>query len=551
MFRDKDLPYLISLMTAVDQGSGTSFAFPHVAAPLEPGEVTVDGNTVRSRDHTWRWQRYIVDTLLRERRVMFLKGRQIGVTWVVLAVDVAEALTRPNTVSLIYRQREDDAIDNVQRWWTLYNSLPKWLTAHIRIIRPSSAPLPGRDGIQLQFPGGAISSVIPMTSASGSGHGRTVRHVMLDEAAHIENLAGIGAAVGPAVGKGRISIISTANGRHNPETGEGNEFHRRWEDEGNGYVRLFLPYDVHPDRDEVWYETSETVRELKLWQRQEQFPRNEHEAFALSDRSFFDQDAMLAYSEKIAKPLRRFDFEVMPGGAKLSPNEAGGRVRVYVEPRDGASYAIGADVATGRGADYSAAYVVDLATMELVAEYHGRVEADIYARDLHFLGRRYNDALIAVESAGGFGEAVIIALRDGVSGRPRYPHLYRHVMSSRPDKPVAKTFGFPTNTKTRPLILNQMEQALREAALPRIPGGLLSEMAEFVYHDHGTSPRARDGSRDDRVLAAAIALEMYRLYGNHPARPRRKARRTPMVGLGREARRTVSVGIDEDRYKAA
>jgi hypothetical protein len=373
---------------------------------------------------------------------------------------------------------------------------------------------------------------------------------MLDEAAHIENLAGIGAAVGPAVGKGRISIISTANGRHNPETGEGNEFHRRWEDEGNGYIRLFLPYDVHPDRDEEWYETSETVRELKPWQRQEQFPRNEHEAFALSDRSFFDQDAMLFYADKISKPLYRHDFEVTHGGAKLHKH-ASGRIRVYAEPRGDQNYAVGADVATGRGADYSAAYIVDLATMELVAEYHAKVEADIYARDLHFLGRRYNDALIAVESAGGFGEAVIIALRDGVAGRPRYPKLYRHVMSSRPDKPVAKVFGFPTNTKTRPLILNQMEQALREQALPSVPGGLLSEMAEFVYHDHGTSPRARDGSRDDRVLAAAIALEMYRLYGNHPGKPRRKGRRAGLTGLGREPRAKISVGVDESRYQAA
>lgn len=521
-----------------------------VGEPLEDGEVTVDGNTVRARDHTWRWQRFVVDTLLKEKRVMFLKGRQIGVTWVVLAVDVAEAITRPNTVSLIYRQREDDAIDNVQRWWTLYNSLPKSIIGDIKVIRPANAPLPGRDGIQLRFPDGAISSVIPMTSASGSGHGRTVRHVMLDEAAHIENLAGIGAAVGPAVGNGRISIISTANGRHNPETGEGNEFHRRWEDEGNGYVRLFLPYDVHPERDEKWYQTSETVRELKVWQRQEQFPRNEHEAFALSDRSFFDQDALLEYSENVSKVLRRYDFEPEGRGARIVDNDTAGRIRVYVEPIESHSYAIGADVATGRGADYSAAYVIDLATMELVAEYHSKIEADIYARDLHFLGRRYNTARIAIESAGGFGEAVIIALRDGVTGRPKYPNLYRHVMSSRTTFQEAKTYGFPTNTKTRPLILNQMEQALRERSLPSMPGGLLSECGEFVYQDVGTSPRARTGSRDDRVMAAAITLEMFRLYGAHPDKTVRKSRGGGHVGLGRERKRLSSVDIDESRYAA-
>jgi hypothetical protein len=354
-----------------------------------------------------------------------------------------------------------------------------------------------------------------MSSAAASGHGRTVRHVILDEAAHIEKLAAIGAAVAPAAGrKARISMVSTANGRSNPDTGEGNEFHRRWIDTESGYTRIFLPYDVHPDRDQNWYETASEVRELKVHQRQEQFPRDEHEAFALSDRSFFDPESLLGYQDLVKAPLYRADFEIVtPSSAKWVKHE-NGRVRVFAEPVPDRHYAIGADVATGRGADYSAAYVVDLGDMGLVAEYHGRVEADVYAREIHFLGRRYNTALVAVETAGGFGEAVIIALRDGVAGRPPYPKLYRHVLSSRPDKPISKPYGFPTNTKTRPLILNQLEQALREKSLPWVTNDLLHEMTEFVHHDHGTSPRARDGSRDDRVMACAITLEMFR----HPRR---------------------------------
>jgi len=200
--------------------------------------------------------------------------------------------------------------------------------------------------------------------------------------------------------------------------------------------------------------------------------------------------------------------------------------------------------------DFSAAYVVDLSNMELVAEYQAKVEADVYARDLHFLGRRYLDSRIAVESAGGFGEAVIVALRDGVAGRPKYPKLYRHVMSSRTSFQEAKTYGFPTNTKTRPLILNQMEQHLREFSLPWVTNDLLHEMSEFVYHDAGTSPRARAGSRDDRVMAAAITLEMFRMYGSHPKKKKLKARRGSTVGLGRERVSRKSPVVDESRYPA-
>ena len=234
----------------------------------------------------------------------------------------------------------------------------------------------------------------------------------------------------------------------------------------------------------------------------------------MSDRSFFDPDALHEYGERVQSPLRRYDFDTVgPGSAKIAEHEHG-RVRVFAEPVAGRTYAIGADVATGRGTDYSAAYVIDLSNAELAAELHGKIEADIYAKDLHYLGRRYNTARIAVETAGGYGEAVIIALRDGAAGRRAYPSLYRHILSSRPDKTVTKTYGFPTNVKTRPLILNHLERHLRERTLPWVTNDLLHEMTEFVHHNHGVSPRAREGSRDDRVLAAAISLEMFRLYGD-------------------------------------
>jgi hypothetical protein len=159
----------------------------------------------------------------------------------------------------------------------------------------------------------------------------------------------------------------------------------------------------------------------------------------------------------------------------------------------------------------------------LVAEFHGRVDADVYAEQLHYLGRWYNSALIAVETAGGYGEAVIIALRDGRAGRKSYPRLYRHIMSSRASHAEAKTYGHPTNSKTRPLLVNGLEAAIRERVLPAIPGGLLSEMQTFVRMDTGTSPAAQKGCRDDRVLAACIALELYRQRGDHPRR--RKTRK--------------------------
>lgn len=540
VFRDKDIPYLISLMSAVDQRTGDRFTFEHIKDPLEPGEVWLEGNKLRARDKNWRWQRWVVDHALTHKRTIHLKGRQIGDTWIHLAVDVAEAIVMPGTTSLLFRQREDEAVDNVRRWWILFNSLPSWLlekvpagkkVGPVTINKPQAgkADRPGRDGVVLKFADGSFSEIVPMTSAASSGHGRSVRRVLGDEAAHIDQLLSIRAAIEPAAGNAKINLISTANGVSNLETGEGNEFHRLWmTSEEVGYRRVFLPFDLHPDRDESWYEEAPEVLSLPIWKRQEQFPRDEGEAFALSDRCAFDEESIHEYSKKASKLLRRYDFEPHGTSARIAEHDTG-RVRVYSEPDANHSYAIGADVATGRGADYSAAYVVDLTNAELVCEYHGKVEADVYARDLHFLGRKYNTARLAIELGGGYGDAVIIALRDGAAGRKAYPKLYRHILSSRPDKPISKPFGFPMSTKTRPLVLNQLERHLRERTWETIPPDLLEEMKVFVHFDHGTSPRARMGNHDDRVMAAAVSMEMYRLYGDIGGKRRteRRPKRKP------------------------
>jgi len=200
-------------------------------------------------------------------------------------------------------------------------------------------------------------------------------------------------------------------------------------------------------------------------------------------------------------------------------------VRVYAKPDAAHSHAIGAAVATGRGYDYSCAYVIDLTSMALVAECYGKLDADEYAEQLHYLGKWYGSARIAVEMGGGFGEPVVISLRDGRKGRPHYPRLYRHAIADRPDMHQLQNYGFPMNSKTRPQVINQIEQAIRESTIPAMTRTLIMECRTFVRQKTLPSPRAQEGSNDDRVMAFGIALEMYRQYGTHEKRYRPSSRR--------------------------
>jgi hypothetical protein len=514
---------LLSRMSAVDERQASVFRFLQ-----EPG---------------WEWQAEFFDWVHTENRCIALKARQLGVTWLGCAYVLWTALYKPGSLSLVYRQKEEEAHENVGRCWDLMGSLPPHLLNGAVVEKPDRGARASGE-IRLRFPGGERSRIIAMTSASASGHGKTAAVVLLDEHSRIDRADEISKAVEPAAGRqGKVLIISTANGRSDPETGAGNHFHWLWTNADDaGYAKRFLPWSLHPDRDEEWYSTAPEVRSLKTHERAEQYPANEHEAFALTNRTFFEPEDLDYYRSCVKEPLYRAKWQEEAGGARPRPVE-GGPLAVYVEPVEGHSYAIGADVASGRGIDYSAAYIVDLGTMELVAEYRARIDPDLYARDLHYLGRWYKNALIAVETAGGFGEAVLIPLRDGRAGRPAYPSLYRHVMSSRPDMPIAKTYGFPTNSKTRPLIISNLDKAIRERTLPWVTSRMLTEMEDFVHHETGTSPRAAPGCMDDCVIAGGITLEMYRLRGHHPDRVVPPARKSRIVGLGRGKRKNSLADI--------
>lgn len=502
----------------------------------------------------WFWQRGVLDEWITNSKSIDLKARQLGITWLAGGLGLWTALYVPGSKVLCISIKEEEAVKVVNRIWDMLQSLPPYLWCGAEVIKPAR----GRptSEIQLRFPDGRVSTIRGLTSTPSAGHGETAALVILDEFSRQPYAAETWKAVLPTTqGGGRVLVISTGNGVSN-DRGGGNFFHHCWVNADEyGLHKRFLAWDLHPGRDETWYRTHAAA--LPPADRGEQYPRNEDEAFILTGRPYFDLEALAWYGAEAKKqPLYRFDFEPTGRAQARRKEWDQGHVRVYEEPSETGSYAIGADVATGRGADFSVAYVVDLSNMVLAAEFHGKLEADLFAEQLHYLGRWYNTAFTAVETGGGYGEAVIVPLRDGKNDRPAYPKLYRHILSSRPDLPHAKPFGFPMNSKTRPLVISQLERALRDRSLPWVTDRLLAECRTFVHAETNPSPRAQEGCNDDCVFAAAIALEMFRLKGAHPerdyrvaARPKRKRRLTWTELLEKPTKRPAEQDIDHKRYR--
>jgi hypothetical protein len=456
----------------------------------------------------WEWQREELDAYMRERMVLRLKARQLGVSWLGIGYCEWACLTKPGTRALCVSINETESVKLVGRAWDLWESSPKHLRFDAKVVKPERGRPSSR--IEWEFPDGRISGLIAMPSTPRAGHGETAGVVFLDEFGRHQWAAESYKAFIPTMADGgQLIIVSTANGY-------GNLFYELWTEAADRDISAhFIGADKHPGRDPAWF--ARMRKTLSSADMSEQYPLNAAEAFLGTAGCAFDTEALERYAKKQRKPLYRGKFVSSEDGAKAKLTKSrDGWLWVYDQPVKEKSYILYMDVATGRGKDYTAGVVMDLSDMNIVAELHGKIDPDLAAEQAHFLGRFYNTARIGIEMGGGYGEPVVISLRDGKQGRRAYPKLYRHVQDDRPDWKVNATYGFPVNAKTRPLMISVLEAAIREELLPHIPMATILELKTFVRRDTLPSPRAAEGTNDDRVMSLAGALELYRRYGTHP-----------------------------------
>src|SRR5262245_28110089 len=322
---------LLDHVQCVDPKTGERFAF-----------------TLNDGSAGWYWQRDVLDEWIKNPLSLVLKARQIGITWLGAGYALWKLLVLPGTRALVVSINEDEAIKVVNRIFDMFVSLPEHLQFEARITKPSRDARP-TTLIELTFPDGRISSVVGLPSTRRAGHGETATIVLLDEYARHEYARESWKATFPTADNGgQIVVISTANGVSNEQTGEGNYFHHLYVNaEAYGIDTQFLPWSLHPDRDEQWYERN--ARALPPVARAEQFPRSPEDAFINTGECWFDLEALAWYQQQaVLDPRYRMRFIPDKTGAKAKIHRTEhGWLRVYEPPEASKQYAIGADVATG------------------------------------------------------------------------------------------------------------------------------------------------------------------------------------------------------------
>ncbi len=189
-------------------------------------------------------------------------------------------------------------------------------------------------------------------------------------------------------------------------------------------------------------------------------------------------------------------------------SEKQGLLKVFSMPKEGYPYVIGVDTA-GDGSDSFVAQVLDNTTGEQVAIMRQQVDEDVFAHRLFCLGKLYNTALIGVET--NFSTYVVRELE-----RLRYPKQYVRERYDDYTHKTVQSFGFRTDTKTRPVLVSELCRVVRENVDTINDDTTISEMLTFV-RDENFKPCAEEGAHDDCVMALGIAHQLRNFQSCVPA----------------------------------
>lgn len=240
--------------------------------------------------------------------------------------------------------------------------------------------------------------------------------------------------------------------------------------------------EAFKDTDEYYY----TVYCLGMW--------------GVTGQSVFNAKEVTRRLLENIKPVRTGYFEFSDDGRRLGDiawqDDPAGFIKIYAPPEEGVPYVIGGDTA-GYGSDSFVAQVLDNRTGAQVAVLRHRTDEDLFARQVYCLGMYYNTALIGIET--NFSTYPVMELE-----RLRYPKQYVRETVDNFTHAIRTSFGFRTDSKTRPIIISELIRATRDDMDIVCDEVTLQEMLTFVRSE-SWKPEAEPGAHDDCVMALCIA----------------------------------------------
>ena len=423
------------------------------------------------------FQQQLIQSVNKYKKNIILKSRQMGISTTSAGYTIWLMFFHEHQSITIIANKEKVAKNLLQKIMQMYDNLPSWM----KKINPIQA----KNATCLKLKNGSQVNVQAATQDAGRSKANSL--LIIDQMAIIkQNLARkiwTSANMTLATG-GRCILLSTPNGI-------GNQFHQLWvnaQQGKNGFNPIRLPWYLNPDFDQNW-------RSQQTLQMGQALASQQCDCSFLSNKSnVIDLQILSQYHRQSNTPL-----------FKLLNNN----LWIWKQAIPQHNYIISADVARGDGSDYSAFQILDLVTLQQVAEYQGKQDTTKFGKLLASIGKMYNEAWIVCQNNNIGWDTVKTLVQ------VQYPKLYKTIkgqMSLNQQKIQTNILnyntqevpGFSTNSKSRPLMINKMKKFILQKLIKINSLRTINQLTSFIY-DKG-KPQAMQGKNDDLVMSLAIGI---------------------------------------------
>lgn len=516
---------------------------------------------LKKMDNLLGTQTYVMNEIasgLEEGKHFFviLKGRQLGITTISLALDLYWHFKNPGLNGTLTTDTEENR-DMFRSTLAMYmEGLPKEYRIPILAHNRNQLALKNRSRLFYQVAG------LRAKGSLGRGKGITFLHgTETSSWGDEEGLASLLASLAETNPNRMYVFESTARGfnmfhdmyvtakkartqkaifcgwwrNEFYSVAEGSDIHKVYWDgkltpEEKEWVRdIKKLYDVDINsRQMAWWrwKMTEGIKDDALMY--QEFPPTEDYAFIMTGTSFFS-NARCTDSMKIAKNIN-FDAYRYSMGANfqdtdvLKSTERLATLKVWEEPIDTAYYVIGADPAYG-SSDWADRFCIQVFRcyadgMEQVAEFAtSELNTYQFAWVIAHLAGAYKNSTLNLE-VNGPGQAVINELRNlkrlaanmgGAMGRDLmnvYGSMSNYIWRRNDTLGgMSNSIGWLTTAATKERMLSYMKDYFERGMLEVYSTDLIEEMKTIVRD--GSSIMASGRNKDDRVIATALAAAAY------------------------------------------
>lgn len=465
-------------------------------------------------------------------RIIILKARQMGFSTLTESILFKETATKFNVNTGIIAHKEEATTNLFNMSKRIYANLPEEM-------KPSLRNSNAKELIFDNYEGTGLKSKIKCMTAGADGVGRsdTFNNLHISELAFWSGdkkatMTGLLQAV-PNLPNTMIIIESTANGFE--------YYQELWQMAVNGesdFIPLFvgwneleeykMPYNgfILTDEEKKLQELYNISLDQLTWRRwcinnncggdveqfKQEYPINPQEAFLSTGNCIFNKEKVIERLQGLPKPIDKGYFTYNEAAAIQGRmtginwvSDKKGCITIYEKPSNSV-YAIGGDTAGDTLGDEFSADVIDAKTLKQVASLEMQTDEDLYAKQMYCLGWYYSNKNLRGETI-----PALIAIETNFSTYPQkelqrlgYTNFYVREVFDNYSKATTKQFGFLTTKKTKPVILSNLVQLVREDVNVFNHKKTLDQMITMVKKENGKQ-EAEQGFHDDKVMSVAIA----------------------------------------------